>query len=162
MRKLIYQLTLLLCLLVPPISSAATLNVPTAFATIQAAIDAAVDGDTVLVSPGTYAENLVIFTTISLVSTHGAESTIIDGGGSATSSTIRIRAPIVLDGFKVINGSGGINLTQGATIRNNIIEFNLGDLTGPGGGINVNSGSGAVIENNIIRNNGSEYPKLVI
>jgi polygalacturonase len=33
---------------------AATLNVPADFATIQAAINASADGDTVLVTPGTY------------------------------------------------------------------------------------------------------------
>lgn len=43
---------------VPRRSDAATIRVPTDAATIQQAISAAVAGDTVLVSPGTYFENI--------------------------------------------------------------------------------------------------------
>ena len=44
----------------PPPPPSSTLIVPDQFATVQAAIDAAGDGDTVLVRPGTYAGGLVI------------------------------------------------------------------------------------------------------
>jgi hypothetical protein len=59
---------------------AADLVVPDQYATIQDAVNAAVDGDTVLVKPGTYAEAVTIsFKTITLASTDGAAATIIDG-----------------------------------------------------------------------------------
>ena len=48
--------------------SATTINVPDDYSTIQAAIDASNDGDTVLVAPGIYVENLVLEVEIVLAS----------------------------------------------------------------------------------------------
>ena len=59
---------------------AATIHVPADQPTIQAGIDAAVNGDLVLVSPGTYIENVNFADkAITLQSETGAEETIIDG-----------------------------------------------------------------------------------
>src|SRR5262245_65393719 len=49
---------------------------------IQAAIDAASPGDTILVGPGTYNESLTINKSIHLISRDGAGSTIINGVGN--------------------------------------------------------------------------------
>ena len=87
--------------------SATQLKVPSAYSTIQAAIDAATTGDTVLVADGTYTENLSIDKDIKIISENGAEKTIIDGGKithviGIGSSTTR---DCVLDGFTVTNGA---------------------------------------------------------
>jgi len=62
------------------ITAAITIHVPADQPTIQAAIDAANNGDTVLVSSGTYKENIDFHgKAITLVSQNGPAATIIDG-----------------------------------------------------------------------------------
>ena len=62
--------------------SESIINIPDDFPTIQLGIDAASDGDTVMVSSGRYVENINWPTTsgIRLIGVH-MDSTIIDGGG---------------------------------------------------------------------------------
>ena len=69
-------LALLLSVALPILSFCAVLNVPADQPTIQSAIDAAYDADTVLVAPGTYFENLDFKgKTICLTSSNGAHET---------------------------------------------------------------------------------------
>lgn len=136
----------------------AVLAVPAEYATIQDAIDAASNGDTVRVSPGTYYERIDYFgKEIAVESTDGPEQTIIDGGRIGTVVTIRAgadQAP-ALRGFTIRNGDGypgggGINVEGGpAVIENNIITGNFGCS---GGGVEA-SFSAAVIQFNVISDN---------
>jgi pectin methylesterase-like acyl-CoA thioesterase len=63
-----------------PAKLGATLYVPSQYSTIQAAINAAYNGDTILVSPGTYYENLRWENKSLKLNGWGAETTIVDGG----------------------------------------------------------------------------------
>ena len=75
-KRTFLRLPFFLFLILPCISQAVTLNVPADYATIQAAVDAANDGDTVLVAPGNYSEILInINKDIILESSAGAAST---------------------------------------------------------------------------------------
>ena len=70
------------------IAHAAIINVPADQPTIQAGINAASNGDSVLVAPGTYTENINFMgKAITVTSSAGAETTIIDGGNTAPVAT---------------------------------------------------------------------------
>src|SRR3972149_6102651 len=69
-----------------------TLTVPTDYSTIQAAINAAFPGDTVLVLAGTYTENITINKAITLTSDAGPGATIIDGRDLYTGVRVLLRA----------------------------------------------------------------------
>ena len=90
-------------------ANAATINVPADFPTIQAAIDAAVDGDEILVAPGTYAE-LIDYQgkTLRVQATGGSAVTTIDGTGFADSTVTIIGSGVdtVLADFTIIGSSG--------------------------------------------------------
>lgn len=77
---------------------------------IQAAIDAASPGDTILVGPGTYNENVTIDKAVTLISAEGRDSTIIQGsaaGGNlgtimVTNDTDGVEIGAVGQGFTII------------------------------------------------------------
>ncbi|WP_395373399.1 NosD domain-containing protein [Marinicella sp. W31] len=75
-----------------------TVRVPEDYTTIQAAIDAAMPGDRVLVNDGTYVENVVIDKSVVLESVNGYEATIITG--STSTPSILVQAPdVTIKGF---------------------------------------------------------------
>ena len=77
------------------------------YCSIQTAIDAAVDGDEVLVAPGPYLENIdFLGKAITLKSSDGPEVTVIDAAGSGTVITCASgEGPdSVLDGFTITGG----------------------------------------------------------
>lgn len=133
-------------------------HVPGDYSTIQAAINAASNGDEILVAPGTYAEYVSVYKDVHLRSSGGPEVTIIDGYGNYRTMMIiegsSTQSPTV-DGFTIRGGAavsegGGIYVNNASpTIQNNIIEDNAACS---GAGIAVVGGSPR-IEANIIRHN---------
>jgi hypothetical protein len=136
---------------------AAVRNVPGTYATIQAAINASVNTDTVLVAPGTYMENInfrgkmIVVTSMYYVTNDPATiySTIINGSTPAnpdSASCVIIcsheDSTTVLQGFAITGGSG--------TRWND--EHGPGNFYREGGGILIQY-SAPIIQNNIIYNN---------
>ena len=134
-----------------------TIHVPADQPTIQAGINAASDGDTVLVSPGTYIENINFMgKAITVRSSNGAKSTIIDGGGNGSVVTFNHSEAksSVLKGFTIQNGradeGAGIAVEGSSpTITSNTISHNGGCN---GMGIGVGFGSPVITKNKITFN----------
>jgi len=84
------------------------LLVPSEYATIQAAIDSADDGDMILVADGTYVENINFGgKNLKLVGAN-QETTIIDGDNAGTVVTFENgeNSTAILSGFTITNGNG--------------------------------------------------------
>jgi len=144
-----------------------TITVPGDEATIQDGIDAAVNGDTVLVSPGTYFELLNLNgKEITLASANGPTATIIDGGGSGPVITAVSGETLntVVQGFTIQNGmisfGAGIYIVNGTpTIRGNIFDSNVQPVGGYGAAIAGNSSS-PLIDGNVFTNNSCDTQHL--
>ena len=174
MKTLTILWILLLCWAGP--AHSATLNVPGQYPTIQAAINAAMDGDLVLVDPGTYLENIDFYgKAVTVKSAQGPEETTIDGGcpsNPLAASVVTFRSgegrDSVIEGFTITNGQGTLwwnnaefigggiccwDMTS-PTIRNNVIRDNtiLFDVV-DGAGICCAPGSAPLIEGNVIKDN---------
>ena len=149
MKWLITLSLILNIIMVIPIS-ATTINIPADYGTIQEGINAASVGDTILVQPGTYVENLFLdertVVLASLFLTTGDTSyinqTIIDGNSSGTVVT-----------FHYQNYYNRISKLIGFTIQNGYAQFDQYQF---GGGICCQY-SDPIIEHNIISNNSSDW-----
>ncbi len=172
---------LFLCLLLIAFSvRAETIQVAPGHGVLQAAIDSAQNGDSLVLAPGRYSGSLNITRSVSLL---GSEDSIIDGEGR--SHVIMVSAPDVLikgvsiqhSGNDLNNEDSGIFITDkgdNARIENNHFENNLIGiyLKGPdsvivknnniigsrfhrmndrGNGVYVWNSPGSIVENNKIR-----------
>jgi len=158
---------------------AATLKVPSAkYPTIQTAIDAAFNGDEVVVADGTYTgtgnrDIDFLGKAITVQSKYGPENCIIDCQGSTEDEHRGFyfhsgeTLSSVIDGFTIKNGygpvepfsgsffsvGGGIYCTNSSpTITNNIITGNTAEY---GGGIQCCEYSSPRVTNNVITRNSS-------
>ena len=87
-------------------SPAQELHVPAQYSSIQAAIDAAAPGGHIVVAPGLYHENLLIEKAVTLASSDGAATTVIDGGRLGPAIVARGTGAEVVEisGFTITNG----------------------------------------------------------
>ena len=122
------------------------IRVPDEYSTIQDGIFAASDGDTVLVSEGTYIENLDITKSIHLIS-RNASLTLIDGGGNEYCVNI-VSDSVRIENFTLKNANSGMTVfSHGNVIIGNIIRQIKGQDSF---GIAIDGGNGNIIMNNYI------------
>jgi len=160
---------LIVFLFIPITGYAVTIHVPGDYSTIQKAIDAAGSGDMVLVSPGTYVENIDFMgKAITVKSSNGPDVTVIDGNKKSSVVTFSSGEghDSVLDGFSITNGSGtydgydqcggGIYCKDSSpTLKNLIVQNNRVDMSGGyanGGGIYCSNSTAVITSCNITNN----------
>lgn len=115
------------------------------FTTIQAAIDAATDGDEILVYPGSYTGLIEPNgREIHLRSSDGPESTILDGSGSTTVLQFSsLDGPnTVVEGFTLVNpGARGIVSVDASPVLIDLVLEGLGGSELDGGAMSIQGGS---------------------
>ncbi|MCD4806843.1 MAG: right-handed parallel beta-helix repeat-containing protein [Methanococcoides sp.] len=146
------------------------------FSSIQAAVNAALDGDIILVYPGTYNENVDVNKQLNITSTDGSAATHVTSA-SSNDDVFEVTADeVTISGFhvsgassnngihlheiencivinnKVSNNSFGIRLFRSSnnTLTNNTVSNNTGI------GIYMSSSSNDTLTNNTVSNNAYE------
>lgn len=165
-------LPLLFCVIIST-GFSATLHVPAEYQTIQAAVNAAVDGDTILMADGTYTGSGnrdvdLQAKALTVISENGPEACIIDCQGAhqndhrAFQMLTATSDPVFLSGLKIINGympgmtpelyGGAIIVSETATvvIENCIFANNYSTH---GGAIYCNSNSAVTVTACVFQDN---------
>jgi len=164
MFRVIFSVITIVVLLSATNVFGSTIYVPKDFPTIQQAITASLDGDMILVDPGTYRSICYDGKKVTVKSNKGPSVTILDGhfSGAVVRFTNNEGQDSVLEGFTITNGSGeliGSDVYGGGVycrgsspiIRNNIIAGN--SVEGCGAGIACCDKSSPTIVKNDIRDN---------
>jgi parallel beta-helix repeat protein len=119
------------------------------FAKIQDAVNAAGPGDTIIVYPGTYTENVDVNKSLIL---KGEGMPVVDAGESGSAITLAADGCTV-EGFEV-TGAGGAWGDAGIRIESNngLVKGNLA-TNGPGWGVSLWHSSGNILIDNNVTNN---------
>lgn len=139
-----------------------TLRVPEDFSTIQGAINQAVDGEVILVSSGTYLENVVVNKSVSLIG-ENKHDTIIDGNGIGTVINIEAKN-VTVSGFTIqqsgatiYDGGIAVNSSSGNKISQNILVYNYLGIWLENSSHNIITGNNASSNNKGIFLRNSSY-----
>ena len=132
---------------------ASTLHVPDDYPTIQDAVDAATDGDIVLIAPGVYYENIFISRVDITLASNYVESqdetdiraTVIDGQGETVLDIRNVGPTTTIVGLTIQNGNDGISARSKIQLLHNRIIGNVD-------GIDYESGGG-LCQWNLFENN---------
>lgn len=133
MKKMTTFAAIVSTFMVVSLSGGDVINVPGDFGTIQAAMDAASAGDTVLVADGSYNEAIDFHgKEITVESENGSAYATIDGAGLKTSIVMcktDETANSVLRGFTLLNGVSGTDEHDPATTVGGGMYLNRASLT---------------------------------
>ena len=139
------------------------------FETIQHAVDMTVDDDTISVADGTYYENVIVWTSLTIIGAN-KETTVIDGSAGGEEPNLRLHGSSGrLSGFSItssltagiqvfnnwliadniVSGNAwqGVSIVNNATVERNVVEYN-------NEGVRTYAGAAPQILQNVIVNNG--------
>lgn len=128
------------------------IKVPQDFPTIQAAVDAADEGDTITVSPGLYQENIVITKRLTLQGAGADQVTVVAADPTRPTLVVRLTQGGVVQGFTFTGGYDGVRVESQAQVQltGNRIAGNRWD------GVEIRGPAQATLENNEIASNGDD------
>ena len=142
------------------------------FATIQAAVDAAVDGQTILIAAGTFTENVTINKAVTVLGANagvagngarGAASSVL-GNFTVASSSVTIDGLDFNGGASAIRGEAGANAYDNLTIVNNVVANTTDSAIrfGLGSGGGIGSDNWTISGNKIDAINGNALTGMVL
>jgi nitrous oxidase accessory protein len=138
------------------------------YSTISEAVKAANAGDTILVSPGTYVENVAVDKPLKIVSTNGAQATVVKASDTSKDVFLLGSSDISIQGFTIMGGNRGVTFGQSnCVLTNSVVNGNVfgvylasatsnlvsnNNLNGNGFGIYLDGSSGNKLSNNSASN----------
>jgi len=129
--------------------SGRTIVVPDDYPTIQAAVDHAVDGDTIRVKAGTYYEHVVVDKSL-IIRGDNKDFTIVDGSGEDNHVFCVKADQVEISGFTIQKCSLGF---AGVELNGHFCKVNDNILIDCGGGVELYGTNNATISHNIMRDN---------
>ena len=93
-------------------AAASTITVPTDYPTIQLAIDAASDGDVILVLPGTYNENIFVDKSVSIIGLEGYTNTTINSTDTSLPVVEITASDVLIKGFTIEGWTDGVVMSS--------------------------------------------------
>jgi hypothetical protein len=146
-------------LVLPVPLHAATLTVDDSggatYTRIQSAVDAAHDGDTILVRAGTYAEAVEVDGLSLTITGAGSSSVLVQGGSASSALTIDGGASITLSGLELTGSQRGLTVRQSVVVASDLL-VDGNSTAGSGGGIGVFEGSDLTLTDSEVSGNEAE------
>jgi parallel beta-helix repeat protein len=127
------------------------LHVPLNFTSIQAAVDNASSGDTIIISPGTYRENLIVGKSLTLIG-EDRDTTIVDGLGVGVAISVRSDS-VTIRGLTVVSNGTGVKGNAIAVDHQRGIIVDAMKLAGSYYALSLAFCSNSTFSNNVIINN---------
>jgi hypothetical protein len=162
MRKCSSFFLILFTLLWTARTQAVTRNVPGQYATIQSAIEAAVNGDSVLVAPGSYYENInFLGKNIVVCSQYALTHNVADIAGTVINGS-QPQYPDTGSCVRIVNGEDSTAVLEGFTLTGGTGTPLQDDVNGlwyvEGGGIQIEQSSPVIRHNWIVDNEAIRVP----